>query len=118
LPPTGNAGFYAGSGFQRARLQRLRRPGLRRLRRGNGQRPRPHRCLITLAGQYRRYGLPSRGPVVALTHEQIAALAGTSRETATKVLGDLADRGLIRLGRGRIILLDIGKISTETGDQK
>jgi CRP/FNR family cyclic AMP-dependent transcriptional regulator len=72
--------------------------------------------LLTLAGQYRRYGLPSRGPVVALTHEQVAALAGTSRETATKVLGDFAERGLIRLGRGRITLLDIGKISTETGD--
>jgi CRP-like cAMP-binding protein len=72
--------------------------------------------LITLAGQNRRRGLPSRGPVVALTHEQVAALAGTSRETATKVLGDFADRGLIRLARGRITLVDINKISTETGD--
>ena len=72
--------------------------------------------LITLAGQSRRHGLPSRGPVVALTHEQVAALAGTSRETATKVLGDFAERGLIRLGRGRITLLDIGRISAETGD--
>ena len=72
--------------------------------------------LITLAGQSRRRGLPSRGPVVALTHEQVAALAGTSRETATKVLGDFADRGLIRLARGRITLVDINKISTETGD--
>ncbi len=72
--------------------------------------------LITLAGQYRRSGLPSRGPVVSLTHEQVAALAGTSRETATKVLGDFADRGLVRLGRGRITLLDNGSISAETGD--
>jgi CRP-like cAMP-binding protein len=72
--------------------------------------------LITLSGQNRRRGLPSRGPVVALTHEQVAALAGTSRETATKVLGDFADRGLIRLARGRITLVDINKISTETGD--
>lgn len=74
--------------------------------------------LLTLTGQQRRHGLASRGPVVALTHEQIAALAGTSRETATKVLGDFAERGLIRLGRRRITLLDIGKISTETGDHR
>jgi len=47
-----------------------------------------------------------RGGGVRITHEQLAALAGTSRETTTKVLGDLADRGLIVLGRGRITVLD------------
>jgi CRP/FNR family cyclic AMP-dependent transcriptional regulator len=72
--------------------------------------------LVNLTGQPRRYGLPSRGRVVALTHEQIAALAGTSRETATKVLGDFAERDLIRLGRGRITILDIDQISAECGD--
>jgi CRP-like cAMP-binding protein len=72
--------------------------------------------LVTLAGQQRWPTLTSRGQVVAMTHEQIAALAGTSRETATKVLGDFAERGLIRLNRGRITILDIGGISTEAGD--
>lgn len=47
-----------------------------------------------------------RTPQVRLTHEQLAALAGTSRETTTKVLGEFADRGLINLGRGRITILD------------
>src|SRR5918995_1829843 len=37
--------------------------------------------LAALAAQQRRYGVGSRSPVVVLTHEQIAALAGTSRET-------------------------------------
>jgi len=72
--------------------------------------------LVTLAGQHRRYGLATRGPVVALTHEQIAALAGTTRETATKVLGDFADRGMIRLARGRVTLLDLPRIGAEAGD--
>jgi CRP-like cAMP-binding protein len=72
--------------------------------------------LATLAAQQRRYGVGHRSPVVALTHEQIAALAGTSRETATKVLGDYAERGLIRLGRGRITVLDIAQINAEGGD--
>ncbi len=72
--------------------------------------------LVTLAGQQRHYGLPSRAPVVALTHEQIAALVGTSRETATKILGDFAEQGLIRLGRGRVTLLDADGIRDQAGD--
>jgi CRP/FNR family cyclic AMP-dependent transcriptional regulator len=72
--------------------------------------------LVNLAGQSRRYGLPARSQAVSLTHEQIAALAGTSRETATKVLGDFAERGLIRLGRGRITVVDSEQIRAETGD--
>jgi len=72
--------------------------------------------LATLAGQERRYLVGSRAPVVALTHEQIAALVGTSRETATKILDNFADRGLVRLGRGRITLLDVPGIDAEAGD--
>jgi len=49
---------------------------------------------------------------VRLTHEQLAALTGTSRETATKVLGELAEQGLISLGRGRITLNDIEGLRT------
>ncbi len=48
----------------------------------------------------------SRLPVVQVTHEQLAELAGTSRETTTKVLGEFAQRGLISLARGRISVLD------------
>jgi CRP/FNR family cyclic AMP-dependent transcriptional regulator len=56
-----------------------------------------------------------RGGQVRITHEQLAALAGTSRETTTKVLGDLADQGLIALGRGRITVLDIDGLRTIGG---
>ena len=71
--------------------------------------------VATLASQQRTFGFRSRDPVVTLTHEQIAALAGTSRETTTKVLGDLADRGVIRLGRGHITVLDRDRIDAEAG---
>jgi CRP/FNR family transcriptional regulator, cyclic AMP receptor protein len=61
--------------------------------------------LATLAEG--RAGNPlSRGHQVKLTHEQLAALTATTRETATKILGDLADQGLISLGRGKITVLD------------
>jgi CRP/FNR family cyclic AMP-dependent transcriptional regulator len=72
--------------------------------------------LATLASQQRRYGLTARTNVVALTHEQIAALVGTSRETTTKILGEFADRGLIKLGRGRITVLDPEGIRDHIGD--
>jgi CRP-like cAMP-binding protein len=57
------------------------------------------------------------GPVqLAVTHEQVAALVGTSRETATKALGEFADQGLLKLKRGRIVVLDPDRLATEAGD--
>jgi CRP-like cAMP-binding protein len=58
----------------------------------------------------------ARSSQVHLTHEQLAALAGTSRETTTKVLGELADEGLITLGRGRITILDAVRLAELGGD--
>jgi len=58
----------------------------------------------------------TRGVQLALTHEQLAALSGMSRETATKVLGDYADRGLLHLGRGRVTIVDPAGIAAEAGD--
>ncbi|MFI7360015.1 Crp/Fnr family transcriptional regulator [Streptomyces avidinii] len=64
------------------------------------------------AGPLRPVG---RHPQIALTHEQLAALAGTSRETCTKVLHDYADRGLLRLARGRIAVLDLNQLKDAAG---
>jgi CRP-like cAMP-binding protein len=71
--------------------------------------------LCLLAGEQEKRTL-GRGVQLALTHEQIAALTGTSRETATKVLGEYADRGLLRLGRGKVTILDPDTITAEAGD--
>ncbi|MFI9203974.1 Crp/Fnr family transcriptional regulator [Streptomyces sp. NPDC053048] len=71
--------------------------------------------LITLAAEVRPRPLAPRRPQIALTHQQIAALAGTSRETTTKVLHDFADRGLLRLARGRITVLDAPRLRDESG---
>ncbi|WP_260859961.1 helix-turn-helix domain-containing protein [Streptomyces cupreus] len=57
----------------------------------------------------------ARHPPIALTHEQLAALAGTSRETCTRVLRDFADRHLIRLARGRVTVLDPARLRDEAG---
>jgi CRP/FNR family cyclic AMP-dependent transcriptional regulator len=61
--------------------------------------------LVTLAERERTFFRPGR-PEVRYTHEQIAELAGTHRETATKVLNELREQGLIDLRRGKVVLLD------------
>lgn len=55
--------------------------------------------LLTLSREPGRHGLTGRGGAVPLTHEQLAGLIDTSRETVANVLGDFAARGLVRLHR-------------------
>lgn len=71
-------------------------------------------ALLTLAAASsgRQIG---RGVQVKLTHEQLAALAATSRETTTKILGEYAEDGLITLGRGRITVLDQDRLRRACG---
>ncbi|MDS1270279.1 Crp/Fnr family transcriptional regulator [Lipingzhangella sp. LS1_29] len=64
--------------------------------------------LVSLAVPDRR---PGRLAPIRLTHEQLAALVGTTREHATKALGEIADHGLVRLRRGRIMVLDPDALS-------
>ncbi|WP_454853608.1 Crp/Fnr family transcriptional regulator [Promicromonospora soli] len=57
-----------------------------------------------------------RGVQIRLTHEQLAALAATSRETTTKILGELSEQGLVSLGRGRINIQDLTRLREYGGD--
>ncbi|MDV6013591.1 Crp/Fnr family transcriptional regulator [Haloechinothrix sp. LS1_15] len=43
---------------------------------------------------------------IKLTHEQLAQLVGTTRERATKALGELAELNLVRLRRGKVVVQD------------
>ncbi|MEV1049979.1 helix-turn-helix domain-containing protein [Streptomyces sp. NPDC049887] len=56
---------------------------------------------------------PSVGPQEG--HEQLAALAGTSRETRTKVLRGTEERGLLRLARGGNTVLDRERFQDAAG---
>jgi CRP/FNR family transcriptional regulator, cyclic AMP receptor protein len=50
---------------------------------------------------------PAGGPLeVRYTHEALAEMAGTYRETATKILNEFRAYGLITLQRGCVVLLD------------
>lgn len=43
-----------------------------------------------------------QGPLFRLRHQELAALAGTSRETATRALHELRGLGAVRLGPGEV----------------
>jgi CRP-like cAMP-binding protein len=51
------------------------------------------------------------GRTIPLTQDDLAGLAGTSRKTVNEVLRDAEDSGVVRLGRGRIEVLDPGALS-------
>ncbi len=60
--------------------------------------------LLELAEQY---GKPSAAGVelgIKLSHQDLANIIGSTRETVTVVLGELASEGLVELGRRRILL--------------
>ncbi|GAB3488409.1 Crp/Fnr family transcriptional regulator [Amycolatopsis cihanbeyliensis] len=60
-----------------------------------------------------RGGQPSSesGQTVKLTHHQLATLVGATRERTTTALGDLAQRGLIQLRRGTIVVRDPARLA-------
>jgi CRP/FNR family cyclic AMP-dependent transcriptional regulator len=74
----------------------------------------PHRVAAALCTLADSHPAATRGGTIHLTvtHSQVAELAGTSRETATKALGDLAGQGL-RLRRGRITIVDRSRLAAQ-----
>ncbi|MFO7773150.1 MAG: Crp/Fnr family transcriptional regulator [Dehalococcoidia bacterium] len=50
------------------------------------------------------------GPTLPFTRQEIADMAGTTTETAIRVMSALKDRGIIRSMRGKVIILDEQKL--------
>ncbi|CAA9450235.1 MAG: hypothetical protein AVDCRST_MAG66-4825 [uncultured Pseudonocardia sp.] len=69
--------------------------------------------LLVLVGP----GPPDVEPApVRLTHEQLAGLVGATRERTTTALGELAERRLVSLHRGRVRVRDrIGLVAVADG---
>lgn len=60
------------------------------------------RRLVRLAEIY--VGRPSRA--IPLTQDDLASMAGTTRQTVNRVLGQAQEEGLVTLARGRIVVED------------
>ena len=52
------------------------------------------------------------------THEEIAAMIGSSRETVTRILKDFKERDLIAINGKELGMLDAKKLESMTGDKK
>ena len=71
--------------------------------------------LLDLAGQH---GSGTAGGVyvaMPLSQEELASLAGTSRATVTRALGNWRQRGFIRTGQRRITIMDLGALRQIAG---
>lgn len=71
------------------------------------------RIMKTIRRLSEDYGKPIPGGLLIdlkLTHQEIANLAGTVRESVTKVLQELQNQAIIRIEKKRIIIVDIGRL--------
>ncbi|BEP15925.1 Crp/Fnr family transcriptional regulator [Acidothermaceae bacterium B102] len=50
--------------------------------------------------------------VIPLTQDDLAGLCGTTRPTVNQLLGRLADKGVVEIARGRIIITDSAGLTT------
>jgi CRP-like cAMP-binding protein len=64
--------------------------------------------LALLAAQFR----VGESATLPITQEELASLAGTTRPTANRALQPLVDAGTITLGRGRIVIAEVAKLTT------
>ena len=54
--------------------------------------------------------LRQKSNVLSVTHEDLAKQIGSVREVVSKTLKYMEEEGLVRLGRGKIEILDTGKL--------
>lgn len=67
--------------------------------------------LLELAEQY---GKPESGGLklrIHLSHQDLANVIGSTRETVTVVLGEMQSEGLLSIGRRRIVILDLNRLA-------
>ena len=70
--------------------------------------------ILELAEQY---GRPSEAGLelrIKLSHQDLASIIGSTRETVTVVLGELQSEGLIELGRRKIIVKNLDLLQAST----
>ncbi|TCC48999.1 Crp/Fnr family transcriptional regulator [Kribbella capetownensis] len=61
---------------------------------------------IRVARRIRALDIAYGGGAIKLTQDDLAGLAGTSRATVNRVLGELVEAGAVRVSRGRVSVTD------------
>lgn len=73
---------------------------------------RVYRRLLELATSY---GDGHAAPVIPITQAQLADLTGGTRPTVNQILQRLSEQGIIEVGRGRVVVLDVQQLRRRAG---
>ena len=93
-------------GLRRRRLERRLKYLLFR-----SNRERLVHLLLELAEQYGRSTKNGVELGIKLSHQDLANMIGSTRETVTVVLGELQAEGRLQLGRRKIVLIDVVQLA-------
>lgn len=94
-------------GFRRQRIERRLKSLLFR-----SNRDRLVQLLLDLAGQYGRATDEGILLGIPLSHQDMAAVIGATRETVTNLLGELQLERLIKVSRQRIVVRDLNRLAS------
>ncbi|MEM7477287.1 MAG: Crp/Fnr family transcriptional regulator [Planctomycetota bacterium] len=95
-------------GMRRKRIERRLRSLLFR-----NNRDRLTHLLLELAEQYGNATTSGIELTIRLSHQDLAAIIGATRETVTTLLGEMQSEGLLIIKRQRLILADLAKLASE-----
>jgi len=73
--------------------------------------------LLNLAAAQGEQPAGAAPTVVRFTHQQLAEMIGSYRETVTKAIGEFREEGLIRVEEDAIHLTDIDRLRQLVGSQ-
>lgn len=79
------------------------------------QLPAANRVLRCLAGLSSTYGEGGANNIVPIDQSELAAMAGVSRATANRALRREEAAGILRLGRGKITVIDPARLAAAAG---
>ena len=97
-------------GLRRRRIERRLKSLLFR-----SNRQRLVHLLLELADQYGRQTAEGLALGIKLSHQDLANVIGSTRETVTVVLGELQTEGLVQLGRRKIVLTAPSRLASSIG---
>ena len=98
-------------GLRRQRVERRLRNLLFR-----SNRDRVIHLLLELSEKYGRRSEEGVALQIRLSHQEMASIIGSTRETVTVVLGQLQTEGLLSIARRRIVLLELDKLASEVNE--
>lgn len=93
-------------GFRRMRIERRLRSLLFR-----SNRDRVVQLLLDLCEQYGRLSKIGVDIELSLSHQDMASIVGTTRESTTLVLGELQEMGIVQIARQRVVVLDLHRLA-------